>query len=243
MGTFRVCIGLVVAMLGSLAIDEVVFDEDIDHAVERLRTRQGIEVSATASEDFKRLNGYGELDERILEAEQRYESAYEDVIAEANGTRGTMRKGVGTITRFKDRKALDRKGELDGLIRQKASLDSARTAHAESVKQKAMEQFTEKGLLTRIKALSELIMTDNMMLFTYALFTCLMLFVEFLVIIFKSTWPKTNYERRLDMIEDIGKGRMEVLMAERSPVYDPAFNGREMREVRRITSKPGHLLR
>jgi len=242
MGVFRVCVGLVVAMLGSLAIDEVVFDEDIDHAVERLRSEQGIEASATASEDFKRLNGYGELEQRIKTAEERYEAAYEDVIGEANGTKGTLKRGVGDITRFKDKKALDRKSELDGLLRERDRLDATRTKYAESEKTKAMTEFTEKGLLTRIKALAGLIRTDGMMAFTYFLFTCLMLFVEFMVIIFKATWPKTNYERRLEMIEKIGERRMEVLMADQSPLYDPAYSGGEMREVRRITSKSGSLL-
>ena len=47
------------------------------------------------------------------------------------------------------------------------------------------------------------------MAFIYFLFTAFLFAMEFLVVFLKSAWPKTNYERRLELIEEIGQKRME----------------------------------
>jgi hypothetical protein len=47
-----------------------------------------------------------------------------------------------------------------------------------------------------------------MMVF-YILVTAILFTLEFLVVVFKVTMGKTNYERRLELIEEIGQRRME----------------------------------
>ncbi|MEO5777406.1 MAG: hypothetical protein ABIQ27_10900, partial [Flavobacterium sp.] len=37
----------------------------------------------------------------------------------------------------------------------------------------------------------------------------------------KLTWKKTNYERKLEMIEKIGQTRIEFLLRNESPLSDP----------------------
>ncbi len=237
----RVSIGLILATLGSLSIDEVVFHDDISRSVERMKVMHAVSVTNSAKADFERLNDYHELKQRIRESRERYETAESDVINEANGTHGTMKSGVGGITELKDRKASDRKQDLEKLYGALAALDSSKAAYVETEKQKALATFSEKGLLTRIKALADLVKSDGWMKFTYATFTLLMLFIEFLVVVFKSTWPTTNYERRLEMIERIGERRMGLLMTEGSPVYDPTTPPNHIKEVRRFLNTPVSL--
>lgn len=231
---FRILIGLIMATLGSLTLDEVLFDGDITRSVNHLKVTEGIRAADSARTEFERLNGYGELEHRIEIATAAYEQAEESVIQEANGTYGTKKRGVGTITQLKDRKAQGRKRTLDDLLAQKAALDTAKSRYCIDARDASMKTFNEHGLLIRIKALSILVKTDSWMLFTYVLFSCLMLFVEFLVVIFKISWPKTNYERRIDMIERIGEKRMEMLMSQGSPVYDPTRSGQEVKVARRF---------
>jgi hypothetical protein len=237
----RIFIGFILATLGSLSIDEVVFHDDISRSVERMKVMHAVGVTDSAKADFERLHGYHELRQRIQESQERYETAESDVINEANGTYGTGKKGVGRITELKDRKAADRKQDLGKLYAALAALDSSKAAYVETERQKALATFSENGLLTRIKALTDLVKSDFWMMFTYAAFTLLMLFIEFLVVIFKSTWPTTNYERRMEMIERIGERRMGLLMTDGSPVYDPTTPVNHTREVRRFLNTPVSL--
>jgi len=237
MALFRILIGFILATLGSLTLDEVLFDGDISRSVKRLRGMDGIAASDSARTEFERLNGYADLDTRIQAARSAYERAEESVIQEANGTYGTGKRGVGKITQLKDRKAQQRQRDLDVLLAQKAVLDSAKSRYVDTARAHALASFTEHGLLIRIKALSELVKSDSWMMITYLLFTGLMLLVEFMVVIFKMSWPMTNYERRIDMIERIGERRMALLMSEGSPVYDPTRTGQEVKEARRFLDR------
>jgi hypothetical protein len=235
---FRILIGLILAMLGSLSLDEVVFHDDISRSVARLKVLQGITASDSARLEYERINGYQEIQAKIQEAKARYESAEADVINEANGTYGTGKRGVGRITALKDRKATNRKNDLENNYLALAKLDSLKVIYIENARQQALNSFSENGLLTRIKALADLVKTDGWMLFTYILFTLLMLFVEFLVVIFKSNWEKTNYERRMEIIERIGEKRLEILMMDRSPVYDPNFSNKVLKGANQFIHKP-----
>jgi hypothetical protein len=237
MAVFRILIGFILASLGSLTLDEVLFDGDISRSVKRLRVMDGIAASDSARTEFERMNGYAELDSRIHAAQSAYEAAEASVIQEANGTYGTGKRGVGKITALKDRKAQQRQRDLDALMAQKAVLDSAKSRYVETARQHAEASFTEHGLLIRIKALADLVKSDAWMMITYLLFTGLMLLVEFMVVIFKMSWPMTNYERRIDMIERIGERRMAMLMSEGSPVYDPTRTGQEVKETRRFLDR------
>ena len=97
--------------------------------------------------------------------------------------------------------------------------------------------FRENALLTRIKALFTIVVKDSYMLVTYILFTLLMFFFEFLVVILKLTWQKTNYERKIEMIEEIGQKRMEFLMRKDSPINDPGYFLPQLEESRKVLNK------
>jgi hypothetical protein len=55
----------------------------------------------------------------------------------------------------------------------------------------------------------DLVKTDGYMMGFYILVTAILFTLEFLVVVFKVTMGKTNYERRLELIEEIGQKRME----------------------------------
>lgn len=235
---FRILMGLILAMLGSLSLDEVVFHDDISLSVARMKVLQAVNASDSARIEFERLNGYQDIRARIQESKARYENAESDVLNEANGTYGTGKVGVGKITALKERKAIDRRIDLENTYAELVKLDSAKAIYIENARQLALNTFSENGLLTRIKALADLVKSDGWMMFTYILFTLLMLLIEFLVVIFKSNWGITNYERRLEMMEKIGQKRMEILMRDASPIYDPNFSNRVLNDANQFIIKP-----
>ncbi len=209
---FRVSIGLIIAGLGSIAIDEVVFKNDINTSVAKIKKDAVLKAKMEASSHFEKETGYPELEKRIIEAKNAYEKAEQAVIDEANGTYGTGRRGAGKITELKNNKALDRKNELDKLIAQKAALAVQKMVEINKAGEDRTKTFDDRGLLVRVKALFALVREDGYMLIVYLLFTTLLFFFEFLVVILKLTWRKTNYERKLEMIEEIGNMRMGVLL-------------------------------
>ena len=55
----------------------------------------------------------------------------------------------------------------------------------------------------------DLALSDPYMCIFYIVVTLILFVLEFLVIIFKITMQKTNYEYKLELIEDIGRKRIE----------------------------------
>lgn len=122
---------------------------------------------------------------------------------------------------WKTKKRGERKSVLAGLITQKTILDQEKDKAVKEAGGKRAESFNENALLIRIKALFSLVAKDGYMLTTYILFTLLLVFFEFLVVVLKLTWKKTNYEKKMEMIEEIGHIRMEFLQRKDSPLTDP----------------------
>lgn len=217
----RVSIGLLVAVLGSIALDEIVFKDDIDRQMEGLKTAAIIEAKNTAEKNFKELNDYASLESRLRESEGLYNSAYTEVIAESNGNGGSKKPGVGDIARFKDKKSGERKADRDKLVDQKQRLDEEKAKAVSAAAEHRAQSYDTNALLERVKALFQLVGSDGYMCAIYVVFTLLLFFFEFLVVILKLTWSKTNYERKLEMIEQIGLNRMEFLQSMSSPLADP----------------------
>ncbi|RZK13240.1 MAG: DUF4407 domain-containing protein [Flavobacterium sp.] len=218
---FRILIGFVVAALGSIAIDEVVFEKDIDISVAKLKKEFVAKAKTDAVADFNKINNLGALEAEITEAETKYDVAEKNAMQEADGSNGTGQAGVGAIARKKEEMSARRKTDLNALLVKRDSFAKAMTSTALSAEKEGKISFNEHALLIRIQALFELVAGNGYMLITYLLFTALLLFFEFLVVILKFTWKKTNYEAKLEMIEEIGRNRMAFLNQQSSPLNDP----------------------
>lgn len=218
---FRISIGAVIALLGSLIIDEVVFKDDIDLQVEKMKAGFISQEKSTSAAGYKSQIGYDSLLNGIAAAQLKFDKAEASAVSEADGTTGSGHTGLGKIANFKNQKAAARKSDLDGLLLKKEAYDLAIANTIDSSARQAENNFNGHALLIRIKALFEIVSQDNYMLVTYILFSLLMFFFEFLVVILKHTWKKTNYERRVEMIEQIGINRMNFLLGNSSPLKDP----------------------
>lgn len=96
------------------------------------------------------------------------------------------------------------------------------------------------GLLIRIKALFNLVLNDWVMALIYGLFTLFIFSMELLAVLMKSGWRKTNYERKLEMMEEIGRKRMEKLL-DHYASYDSAMNIPEVLKAKRQVLDKGKL--
>jgi len=238
---FRVSIGLVVALLGSIAIDEVIFSDDIDISVAEIKKDYILDAKRKAEKAFSNLNNIPELNNKLVDAQNKYDHAEAVAIAEAEGSKGTGKVGLGKVANYKDQKAQQRKQDLSFLENSQFILTAAKDSVVNQAQIKAGFSFNDHALLTRIKALFHLVAKDGYMLTVYILFTLLMFFFEFLVVILKLTWDKTNYERKLEMIEEIGIRRIEFLLGKNSPLTDPGNYLPQFEATRNSLGKPSSL--
>jgi hypothetical protein len=193
---FRFTLGLVIALLGSVLIDEIIFHDDIE---KQLAESGKARVAADWNPEIERVKA------DVKTKELAWTAALKEANDEADGTGGSGRRGVDGISRQK--LAVADKLESDYNQSKNELLKTQIMAQ-----QKIDNSNTEAGLLTRINALFILIKTDGIMMAVYVLFTLFLFSMEFLVVLMKMFWKKTNYEMKLELIETIGKRRMEQMM-------------------------------
>lgn len=232
LNNLRICIGILVAVIGSIALDEVIFKSDLDYRVARMRDTEMTSAGNDAAASFDNLNGMGLLKSQVDEAQVKYDQAEKDVINEANGTYGTGKRGVGKITALKQSKATQRKADLNILLNEKKKLDQAKATYVKEKVKKSGADFSSNGLLVRIKALYNFVFSDLLMGTTYLLLTMLLFLLEFLVVFVKKGLPPSNHERKLEMIEEIGRRRMAIFQQPHMPASDPGYFHPAYQQVR-----------
>lgn len=204
---FRVLLAFLVAALGSVFLDEVIFTKDINQQLainqDKMLNQKKEEVLLTYTD---------ELMLKQSQADQKYNAWQQSLQAaeqEADGSAGSGIKGVHAITKLKLENAginqIDYIKANTNLEDLQIKIKDEQDKEAASVK----AGFENNALLQRIKAMFDLVKSDTYMMIFYLLVTAILFIMEFLVVVFKLTMGKTNYERKLELIEEIGQKRME----------------------------------
>ncbi len=229
---FRVLVGFVIAALGSLSIDEVLFKADVDQqlvVLEQEKVNAELEVIDLKSDDkLTRMN------QQIDQKYEQWQTAVGKVQSEADGSSGSGHSGVGDITKLKQQHANNAEGDYQAAQSELINLQNQIAADKQGAKTKIEESFSQHALLHRIQALFDLILTNNYMLTAYIFFTVLFLAMEFLVVFLKVALPKTNYERRKDAMEVVGERRINRLISHDELVYQPDQANPKVKKANRV---------
>ena len=204
---FRVLLAFLVAALGSVFLDEVIFSKDISQQMainrDQLINRKKDQVQQSFNDEKVAL------EKTIQEKYATWQQSLQAAEGEADGRTGSGIPGVDAITRLKQDNAVTIQNDY---LQTKKELEDLQL-HILDEQEKAAGQvragFENNALLQRIKAMFDLVKTDGYMMGFYILITAILFTLEFLVVVFKVTMGKTNYERRLELIEEIGQRRME----------------------------------
>ena len=243
LNTFRIFIGFIIAALGSIVMDEVIFKDDIDAMIQILKKESVLQAQKLEEKEFKHNNNYEKKEKEIINLTSSYNEAVISVVAEADGTTGSKKRGVGDITKLKEKSKNVIRKDLVTSSQILKDLDKQKNIAIFEVGQKVQKSFNEHALLIRIKALFSLVVSDIYMASAYVLFTLLLFFFEFLVVILKITWKKTNYERKLEMFEQIGEERIRYLLRKGSPVYDLGTNLRQLDNAQNSLNRKSSLFK
>ncbi|MEI8110214.1 MAG: DUF4407 domain-containing protein [Chitinophagia bacterium] len=208
---FRIFLGLIVASLGSISLDEVIFKHDIDTQVAYYK--QAEVDSAVQKVEREYQNQIGLQQSIVNQKGIEWNQSLKDAKGEADGTTGSHQKQVGKIALLKmnvaDKQQTDYNIENNKLASLYSSVDTAK-AHA---KTNAEANFNGNALLVRIRAMFDLIAKDKFMLGVYILFTLFLFCLEFLVVLIK-----IGSKNSID--EDLEKAREVLLRAKTKKTLD-----------------------
>jgi hypothetical protein len=215
----RFFMGLMAALLGSMALDEVIFKSDIDTNIPQYKL-------ARLTEEKKNLEQVytAEIDKQSQLVDSKYsvwQKSLNDVIKEADGSGGSGKRGVSSITKIKqaicDQQQVEYQVEYGKLSALKNELLDKGKANAKEYE----SNFNSNAILLRIKVLYDLITKDGLMLGIYIVFFLFVAFLEFTVILIKLCHSDTNYELKIDRIEEIGRKRMEKITQNDQNSFNP----------------------
>lgn len=215
----RIVLGFCMAAVGSIALDEIIFEYDIDLQVQVNKNRfidNELEVfKSSMDKNYLKLNTDAE------NAKKDWKKALGNAISEADGTGGSGKKGVSAITNLK----LTTAGSLSSdyqIIANKLEAFKKERANKLEIKEKELScAFNPHSLLIRIKAMYDLVVHNTAMLIVYLLFSVILFILEFIVIITKGAVGTTTYDRKMNLIEEIGKFKTAQLLETSKKAFDP----------------------
>ena len=208
---FRIFLGIIVASLGSISLDEVIFKHDIDNQVVYYKQAEVDSAVHKVERDYQNQIG---LQQSIVNQKGfEWNQSLKDAKGEADGTTGSHQKLVGKIALLKMNIANIQQTDYNTEKNKLASLTSSVDTAKAQAKTKAEADFNGNALLVRIRAMFDLIAKDKFMLGIYILFTLFLFCLEFLVVLIK-----IGSKNSID--EDLEKAREVLLRAKTKKTLD-----------------------
>lgn len=233
---FRVIIGFVIASLGAIFMDELIFEKDIVQQQYNERTDK------VESERLKIDSVYGPqvaaLQSTLDITRNSWLVTAEDARKEADGTGGSGRKGISAITKLKLEQAATLKSQLDRMDSEIKALNLEWKNKYEVAESTVSTNLHGKSILARISSLFNLVFSDWVAGITYLFFTIFLFSLEFIVIIMKYAMPETSYERRVAAMEQVSKRRMDRMMDYGINSFDPGDNTEMVKRLELELKKP-----
>lgn len=205
----RISLGVLMAFIGSIILDEWLFKEDIDKqmAFNKMALFQNETAKTIEENQDEIIKAEKELNSR----KEDWDAALEDATREADGTGGSGNKGVDAIARMKMDVASQKQREYEKAVKQLSDIKA-------SVEKKISDRIKEvesasntNSLLSRMQAMFTLIFSDAIMFFVWALVTGILFCLEFIVVILKMNWEDTPYEKYKQTLDEIHVRRLAML--------------------------------
>jgi hypothetical protein len=242
LAAFRIAIGLCTALLGAVIIDDLLFSDAINQQLLLVKQDHAREAGRKAGEAFLISRNYEEKKLEVSKKQADWQIKHEAVLREADGTGGSGKAGVDGITLFKKQEADKIKAEIEVENSKLAILETEKAEAEKMATDQALTHFNPNNLLYRIKALFQLVTSDGWMFTVYFVFTLLMFLMEFLVIIFKSTWEKSAHEYRMEAMEAVHREQTKRLYGTQSPYNQAHVVIPEVRVAAKSLSSSFHTL-
>ena len=206
--TPRIILAVIIAIVISKPLEIKIFEKEINTVLLKEKNAMALnnkkEVSNYFKSDLEKNKAQTDsLKSEITHKEKEVNTLYETYIAEAEGTKGTMKLGKGPVFKEKIAKHDLAKAELDTLRKNNLAKIAANEKQAKTLQTDLDKKVSETqpiidgfdGLMARINALNKLPLLPS--LFIMLLF----LAIETSPIIAKLLSPKGEYDFKLEDIE------------------------------------------
>lgn len=208
----RVTLAVMVAILGSIIADHVVFKDDIQMMMSTIESERARDSeSATVKDHGTRL---AELKLNVDKSQTQVVRTRTDFLKETDGTGGTGQRGVGTVAKEKKKAwnlaQTSYQNALSAYNRQLAVADQEKSAASQVVR----DNFSENALLTQIRAMFRFLWENPIAFVFWGPFTLIMFLLEILPLLIKSSMEDSAYEIELKYIEEIRKRRVDLMKSE-----------------------------
>ncbi|MCC5919210.1 MAG: DUF4407 domain-containing protein [Cyclobacteriaceae bacterium] len=208
---FRICFSLVIAFMGAVSLDLIVFGGDIE---EYRENQQGALVQDVRRQYIQknadRLTG---LEEAIADQELRIAHAEADYLQEINGSGGTGKRGVGAIAARKEVLLQSKQAELQELERRLRVANQRLEAEAEEVAVAATYR-SQSSLLSKLRDLKAVAFSDWLSMFYFGLFFMMFFLLENFFMIYKWLCPTTAGEAYIAWQDEQQHARLQQLAAQ-----------------------------
>lgn len=214
---YRFVMGFLVALIGSVLLDSLFFQDDIDFYMTKkgaamsdsayAQTLAGLEpeIMAQKATSEEKYNLY-------VDRQDRYEK-------EVDGTGGSKVRGRSVIALQKERLMQEAEQEYKRSLAKLQDLEKEAEMKAKAAKSESLSNLGKKTLLYRIQCLHEFVTSSiYASIFYWALFL-MNLLLELGVIMFKSSGNKTSYELEIERAEEIRNLRSAQILKTRAAHY------------------------
>jgi hypothetical protein len=196
----RIVIGVIVAILGSLTMDEVIFKNDIDNMMQTYKV-EGVDTEVKKIDDFYQ-NKKDSISKIVNQKFEIKEKARIDLQKEIEGEANSGMGGYGTRAKIKRQLFDDAQKDFDDEKSKLSKLLDDYNDERKFAKKDTRDNFNQKGLLIRMKAMFRLIFSDWVSFGVFILYFTLVFIMEVLVIIMKKFTPQSPDEE-LERLGDL----------------------------------------
>lgn len=209
LGQFRVFIAILSTILGSLALDLMVFSGDL----KEYRADKNQSMKETKIQKYK-ADFSGELNRLTSErakASEAFDSSSAAYLAEIDGTSGTKKYGKGPAATAKERKmnaAESELGKADALFlaeQQRLNIVADSVAQATVINKSS-------SVMSRVKDLHAVAFSHLVNAFYYMAITAFFFCLEFFPFKYKSKTAESLFEKMLYAEERIGERRLHTMV-------------------------------
>jgi hypothetical protein len=198
---FRLTLGFLIAILGSISLDEVIFKNDIDNKVNEYRSTYVTQEAEKAKLEYSQ--NIADQQNKTSHAYADWQNKLEKADAEMKGKAGSSGyRGLGDIAKQNLQMAEDAKKEYDTQSAILNNLLTDQKREIELVEQTALAGFNGHALLLRIRAMFEMVMSDPYMMAIYIILTLFLFCLEFLVVIVKMSSDESPDEK-MELARDL----------------------------------------
>lgn len=237
--SFRIIIALISTILGSLAMDLMIFSQDL----EEYRTEQLGNTRKAATDTYIEKNNSEVLlyaTERD-QAKQEWLEAEKAYIAEVDGSSGTGKYGYGPAAAAKMHRMNKAEAKFQQLdehyLFEKENLNSKAVEHAETT------IIQEKGaILSQIRDLHHFAFSDMISAIYYLVIFTFFFCLEFFPFKYKSKVSESHFEKMLYAEELMASQRLEQMMAQRAEILrQDGLLGHRAENLRQMARSSEHI--